>query len=135
MPQPIDLEKWAEDCVLGPDDELPPRRSEAKAKAKRERLPRAADPFVRIWISRWADSRLYSPHARLYHVLVHLSREGRKNPVELTVAVAEMADISPRHRARLARRLEKLGLVHIERRNQGLLMVTVIPDPIVTGEG
>jgi hypothetical protein len=104
---------------------------QAKPKPKRERLPRATAPFVRIWSSCWGDSRLYPAHARLFHVLIQLSREGRKNPVELTAAVAEMAKISPPHRSRHARHLEKLGLVCIERHNQGMLILTVIPDPIV----
>jgi hypothetical protein len=98
----------------------------AIARPRRERLPRADRTFVRIWASDWADSRLYPAHTRLYHVLIHLSREGRKNPVELTATVAEMAKISRWHRSRHARHLERLGLVRIEHHNPGLLILTVL---------
>jgi hypothetical protein len=114
---------------LGSDD-LNADRAPTQSKPVRSRLPRAAAPFVRIWPTRWADSRLYPAHTRLHHLLIHLSREGR-DQVKLTVAVAEMAKISRWHRSRHARHLERLGLVRIEHHNPGLLVLTVLSDPIV----
>jgi hypothetical protein len=138
-PTPKELDELAKGLLIKPAPEQAAVLQVTAVEARKKpvnRLARATTSFVRVGPTRWADCRLYPAHTRLHHVLIHLSREGR-DPVELTTAVAEMAKISRWHRSRHARHLEKLELVHIERHNQGLLVLTVSPDPIVQvrGEG
>jgi hypothetical protein len=110
-------------------DELDADRPPPQSKPVRDRLPRAEFPFVRVWLPRAVDDRLYAAPARLWHVLLQLSREGRKT-VRLTSEVAEAARVAARHKSHLARRLEKLGLVRIERSGQSALNLNVIADPL-----
>jgi hypothetical protein len=111
------LRREKEQQRQGGSDDFDAARAPPQSKPVRDRLPRAEVPFVRLCLPRAVDDRLYSAHARLWHVLLQLSREGRET-VRLTSEVAAAARVAARHKSHLARRLEKLGFVHIERSGQ-----------------
>jgi hypothetical protein len=108
-------------------DLLPEDREAALRRQPAARLARAKASFVRLSLPRAIDGRLYPPRARLLHVLIQASREGRRE-VELDAKVAKAAAIHLRNRAKIARRLERLGYLVIGERDGGALIVTVMKD-------
>jgi hypothetical protein len=120
--------------ILGPDDE-PPNKPE-KARGQTRRLARSNE-FARIWLSwlkepRWCQ--LLPPAARLWLVVWYRCGEGGE-PIQLTQKIAEEANVAREICYRYARKLEKLGLVRVQRRGKSALILTVQvrPPPPRTG--
>ena len=116
-------------AVLDPDEDeneqQPPlRRSSA------ERLGRLSVPFVRVPVS-WFDGSdprpypLIGERGRLFLLLLHLSRWGKRS-VALTSAVAAQIGQSRKERSRHLKRLETEGWVNITRQGRKAIVVRPI---------
>jgi len=114
-----DLERAA---ILNPEDESEPEQKRPAGRKRVGRLPSLNGPFIRIPIS-WLNPS--SPRAapftatqRLYLLLLYRSYWGQRG-VKLTSAVGAEIGMPARTRQWCLVRLERDGLVRIERSGRG----------------